>query len=232
MERVGTDVQIIINERLRELIERAGNVTAFARSIGVSRDTVNNWLFGKSDIRVNDLLKIRERYNVSVDWLLGLADHETVNKDIQTAIAVTGLTESAIMALQDISAEDAEVVSKLLVTDSFYGLIMGLETLQEDTQMLYEKITKSPDSYGYYTNAAEAEDMKPFLELRLLKSYSKDIRLERFELAEIFSRLIDEIVPTQEVVSKVEKMNNLYGSLFDEHLYKHAQQKEDEHGQH
>ena len=66
MERISHETRIKIIERVKGkggLIEEAGSVTKFAESIKVSRDTVNNWLRERQDIRVNDLVMISKKYN-------------------------------------------------------------------------------------------------------------------------------------------------------------------------
>ena len=101
LERVKPEIQSKVKEALLELVERAGNVTAFAKSIDVSRDSVNNWLSGRSDIRLNDLVKIAEKYNVTADWLLGLSSASTRDRSMEGAVTVTGLNEKSIMFLRD-----------------------------------------------------------------------------------------------------------------------------------
>lgn len=127
MERVKPEIQSKINEKLNECIEKAGNVTAFAQSIGVSRDSVNNWLRGKSDIRLNDLVTIRQKYNVSVDYLLGLSPNPAVDENVQTAIAVTGLSEKAIGLLQLMRVNSGYMrsVNFLLEQIAFYREVIG-----------------------------------------------------------------------------------------------------------
>ena len=101
LERVKPEIQNKVKEALQELVLQAGNVTAFAKSIDVSRDTVNNWLCGRSDIRVNDLVRIAEKYNVSADWLLGLSPAPTRDRSMESAVSVTGLDEKSILFLRD-----------------------------------------------------------------------------------------------------------------------------------
>lgn len=100
MERVEPaimeNVARVINN---ELMGNQG-VTDFAHSIGLEkRDAVNNWLSGKSDIRLNSLIKISQVYNISVDYLLGLSDHSSPNVSIQGTQELTGLSREAIDTL-------------------------------------------------------------------------------------------------------------------------------------
>ena len=45
--------------------------TEFADSIGVNRDRVSNWINGRSDIDIDSLIAISEKYGLSIDYLLG-----------------------------------------------------------------------------------------------------------------------------------------------------------------
>lgn len=115
MERVKPETQSKVIEALKELVKQAGNVTAFAKSIDVSRDSVNNWLSGKSDIRLNDLVRIAEKYNVSSDWLLGLSSARTRDRSIEGAVSVTGLSVGSVCFLHDLSGrKESEAIDLLL----------------------------------------------------------------------------------------------------------------------
>lgn len=98
MERVNEDVRNSVAKALNELIGQNG-VTEFAKSIDVKRDDVNNWLRGRSDIRLNALTTISRIYNVSVDWVLGLSEHKSPNVSIQGAQELTGLSTESIEVL-------------------------------------------------------------------------------------------------------------------------------------
>ena len=127
LERVKPEIQSKVKEALLELVERAGNVTAFAKSIDVSRDSVNNWLSGRSDIRLNDLVKIAEKYNVTADWLLGLSSASTRDRSMEGAVTVTGLNEKSILFLRDHGKES--------------GVLKAINLLLDD---------EKPDNYKYW----------------------------------------------------------------------------------
>ena len=122
---------------------------AFAASIGLNRDRVNNWLNGRSKLDVDSLKNISEKYNVSTDWVLGIAPIESRSPDvsIQGATAVTGLSEEAIHNIQvfkrkmkygDIFSSD---LSLLLESDKFIGIIPRIDELR----FLYNKSADAVD---------------------------------------------------------------------------------------
>lgn len=180
MERVKPEIHNAVKERLKPLIEEAGNVTAFARSIGVSRDAVNNWLFDKSDLRLNDLVKISQKYGVSVDYLLGLAESPTREGTQQAAEEYTGLSSEAVEMLSSLKKDCLkpllEVLSTAIASPIFVWrfltalsnwTVLSKKTNAEINMTTEQKITVGElnimgvpvllpeDAAGYYASQAE-----------------------------------------------------------------------------
>src|SRR5215204_6965674 len=81
----------VFRERLQVLIDRAGETRAgFAQSIGVDRSALTQLLSGHSLRlpRADTLRRIAERYSVSLDWLLGLSQDETLAAEIKPALEI------------------------------------------------------------------------------------------------------------------------------------------------
>lgn len=85
--------------RIKELRELKGlKQKEFAQYLGVSKRTFQNWEYGDSPIPSDCLEKMSERFNVSVDYLLGLNDyHHEEDPDIQV---LTGLSQESIDVLR------------------------------------------------------------------------------------------------------------------------------------
>lgn len=110
MKRVDSDTQKEIVDSINRLIaDNNTDVTNFAESIGVSRNNVNDWLRGKSDIRLGDLITISNTYGKSVDWLLGLVprDKDSNIQEVQIASDYTGLNHEAVDLLHLHNAKKA-----------------------------------------------------------------------------------------------------------------------------
>ncbi len=72
----------------------------FAEFLGISRPTVG---FYENGERIPDALvlkQIAERCGVTTDYLVGLSDVKTIDRDLQTINNITGLSEEAIHALE------------------------------------------------------------------------------------------------------------------------------------
>lgn len=85
------DLGPVFRERLQVLIQRSGSTrAAFAQSIGVDRSALTQLLAGSSLRlpRADTLRSIAERYAVSLDWLLGLSQDETLAAEIRPALEI------------------------------------------------------------------------------------------------------------------------------------------------
>src|SRR5688572_25467269 len=85
------DLGPVFRERLQSLIRRAGVTrSAFAQSIGIDRSALTQLLSGDSLRlpRADTLRRIAERYGVSLDWLLGLSQDETLAAEMKPALEI------------------------------------------------------------------------------------------------------------------------------------------------
>lgn len=91
----------ILAERLGKLRARAGeSQQELADKIGVKRETVKFWESGDRQIKGGDIVKLAEHFNVSADYLLGLSDVPTNDKDFAFVCNYTGLSERAVSLLE------------------------------------------------------------------------------------------------------------------------------------
>lgn len=65
------DTDIEVSNRLAALREKLGlDQAAFAKSLGIEKNTYNAYERGKRPLTIETAKKIRRRYGISVDWLL------------------------------------------------------------------------------------------------------------------------------------------------------------------
>lgn len=65
--------KIAFAERLADLMEN-NNISDFSRKIGIPERTVNSWLRMKTTPRMEYIIELALFFNVSADYLLGIAD--------------------------------------------------------------------------------------------------------------------------------------------------------------
>lgn len=85
------DVATLFRERLKTLVARSGlNQSAFAASIGVDRSALSQILSGATIRlpRAETLMTIAGVHRVSLDWLLGLSQDETLTGEIRDMMEI------------------------------------------------------------------------------------------------------------------------------------------------
>ena len=83
--------------RLRSLIEE-NNLTqaAVAQEMNTTRQTIGNWMLGKSQPDFDTLIKLADYFNTTTDFLLGHSPNRTTDIDIQAISDYTGLSDLSI----------------------------------------------------------------------------------------------------------------------------------------
>jgi len=93
----------VFRERLQILIDRAGITrAAFAKSVGIDRSALTQLLSDRSLRlpRADTLRRISGAYAVSLDWLLGLSQDDTLAAEIKPALEIAeaqGLDEETLL---------------------------------------------------------------------------------------------------------------------------------------
>lgn len=94
--------------RLRDLLAKTKTTQpVLAEAIGVSRQAIGQWKDGNTLPDIMALSKIADYFNVSADYLLGLSDISSNDKDLKEVCAYTGLSEKIIKTLADSKNETA-----------------------------------------------------------------------------------------------------------------------------
>lgn len=116
---------------LRNLIkERKTTIKAVGEHIGVTRQAVSQYQDGSTQPNADTLIKISEYFNVSVDYLLGLAQEPTADKDLNAVCEYIGLSSKAVQKLCEISKKNHATANSdtlsLLVEDDDFNYFLAL----------------------------------------------------------------------------------------------------------
>ena len=57
-----------------ERIKHKMSKEELSHCLGVSRRTIQNWQYGRTEMPLSKLMKLSEEWNCSIDYLLGLAE--------------------------------------------------------------------------------------------------------------------------------------------------------------
>lgn len=137
MPRVKRNIQDGYNtafaKRLRMLIEEK-NITQnqLAGIVGKTRQAVNNYTLGNTAPDSDTLIKLSEYFNVSVDYLLGLSDVKTVDKNIKKICDYTGLCQELVEKLhnkftgKDVIDEEKILINKMMLDDSMNDILIDM----------------------------------------------------------------------------------------------------------
>ena len=99
--------QEIFTERLISLREERGiKRQQLADDLGITRASLEYYEKGKRKPDLEMIVKIAKNLHVSTDYLLGLTQAATVDKDIQAICDYTGLSSTAISVLTDFLSDN------------------------------------------------------------------------------------------------------------------------------
>ena len=103
--------------KLRELCDSAEKVKDLAKFLGCSIQAINQYKQGLAYPKIENLIKISQKYNCSLDYLIRLSDVQSPNAEIQAICQYTGLSEKAVKLLHnlEISNFDEEKRTILLL---------------------------------------------------------------------------------------------------------------------
>jgi transcriptional regulator with XRE-family HTH domain len=83
----------------RELCKDTATAAALRKHLGVTSQTISQFRNGTTIPKIDNLIRIADFFNVSIDFLLGRTDTASQDVNIQTVCATTGLTESVVKKL-------------------------------------------------------------------------------------------------------------------------------------
>lgn len=84
--------------RLRFLIEKSGiTQNQLAQKLGKTRQAINSYTLGITVPDSDTIVKLSQFFDVSSDYLLGLSEAKTSDKDLQYVCNFTGLSEESVL---------------------------------------------------------------------------------------------------------------------------------------
>lgn len=96
-----TNTTKIFSDRLDDLMyERKITLRDLESATGISRSALNNYKRDVSECGINNVVKLAKYFGVSADYLLGLSDAETNDKDVQFICDYTRISAEAVESLK------------------------------------------------------------------------------------------------------------------------------------
>lgn len=140
-----------------------------AAYLGVTDNTISYFVSGKRTPNIEQIIKIAQYFGVSTDYILGLSDAETNNKDVQFICDYTGLNEEAVNSLHK-TKEDINDMGKNLDFVDFL-LVNGKDVFERaieyrDTIINIEKsLDEKKIIYGAAINKLDKKKLSSFQEI-------------------------------------------------------------------
>ncbi|MCL2070833.1 MAG: helix-turn-helix domain-containing protein [Oscillospiraceae bacterium] len=126
-----------LNSRLRELLKEKGiKSEEFAARLGISTEAVRLWCGGYSRPDLDKIPMIAEFLEVSTDYLLGRSFVKSADIQIKGICAYTGLTESAVIKLNEMNS--ANVTSKAFKANTTLEILSDIICHENFTAFLSE----------------------------------------------------------------------------------------------
>ena len=185
---------------------KAGESQAdLAAALNVKREMVTYWENATRPVKVDTIIAIAKRYNVSADYLLGLCDYPTVEKDMKIAQKVTGLSEKAIA---NATSFEPWVASRVMETDGFPELIVDICQLNESIVILEDLFSEIKNGT---TEPCGGDSQRNPNDL-LIQVYDL-VRLNKYELRDSFASIIEKAIPSAQILSEIKAYLREYGGL-------------------
>lgn len=173
----------IITDRFRNLVDKSEYTReAIASATGLDTSTVTKYYNGDRQLTIDAVKKFSTYFNVSADYLLGLSDAATNDKDLQFICDYTGLSEEAVKEFEYICMSPDMRYSAI----SDYGL-NGFYGLLEYTKLfpaIREEMLKSDCFKSMLEAATTCKVLNEILEiiLGLEESELKELNEEKCDM--------------------------------------------------
>lgn len=196
-----------------------------AADIGVSRQTVSEYLLGNTQPNAETIIKIAKKFEVSSDYLLGLSDAPTSDKDLQFICDYTGLSADAIDYISNKNTDYNFKVFIEFVIDyakKHKSFVNSLSFLRKSAVAYHSEIEFQNVLSNYYEQDNLSDENKKALyklykgnenipptktQLYILASLKSDYNSTKYELSENIRDIVNEY-STSKIIN--EKTNAYY----------------------
>ncbi|MCC8090770.1 MAG: helix-turn-helix domain-containing protein [Oscillospiraceae bacterium] len=192
-----------------------GNQQKFAKRVGMSRQSVNNYCNATRTPDIYVLYKICSNCNVSAHWLLGLTDTRSPDSSVQAAVTLTGLSEEAITAIINLPGIDdpfvdlvgdlLEELNFLLTDDAFGKLLSSLSRVRRTSEEATANFEKYVTGNSFSLTKTSEVEASEYAAVKCFMNYLRAIRKSTGEYTAGEHYLIH---GAQRVIKEIKKFEN------------------------
>lgn len=210
-----------IGQRIGILREAKGYTSQekLADALGVPRTTLNNWEQDERELKAGVIVALAEALGVSTDYLLGISNNPSRDESIDGACRCTGISEKAVLRIQSLRESDgkAERVSSILEAEQFPRLIEYLDDIAFSSEQVSAAVEQLEAIREPVPDATFEEDEDGRMVLKSgdpvkqslmvnaemdIREYLPKLRVQLLEVNELWSELLETILPTKDIVRR------------------------------
>ena len=186
--------------RLKSLVDKSGLTREeIAKRLDIDTSTVTKYYNGNRKLTIEAVRKFSVLFDVSADYLLGLSDAETNDKDVQFICDYTGLNESAVNNL-----------------NSFYEQAKTFQSFQDETAMKFINFLLRGEVTDYFGSSDGFGDV--------LFTLNKYILSQIEPILELDARLLDDSLSSEDKLKAIRAFCSVDNYEKKDVCYYHLQQ--------
>jgi len=148
-----------------------------AEAIGITRQSLSRYEADERTPNIDLAYSIARHYGVSVDYLFGLSNVQTVDKDIKTACKVTGLSEKTIKEIEKYSDNAIEILSHMILNKNFSEM---LDDIEKALSLNNNSCTLKTPKESFIMSSREAEIFFKQCAMEELRTIIEELREKYF----------------------------------------------------
>ena len=195
----------VILQRLKDLIDGEKSRETIAEKTGCNVSLITKHYNGQRIVTIDFLKKYAEYFEVSTDYLLGMTDAKTINKDIQFICDTLGLNEETIeffiQSTDSVFSWERGLIDfiECIITEYDYDFLYAFENVQVDTADLIKL-------YSKIDSIINGKAKKKGLEIAKLEDETRELELKingnKYAISHALNRVLDKFS-----VSKIDGVN-------------------------
>lgn len=172
-----SDKNGVILERFKSLVNSSKKTRqAIAKDMGCDTSTVTKQYNGDLKLSVDYLVKYAKYFGVSADYLLGLSEEPSTDKDMQYICDYTGLSLAAVDNLHSISEDERykDIVNQMIKSPKFKTFVDTVYWFCKHSR-IYDSVFDWHDSVNHRRTMKNNVNLDLFIIQEMSKDFAKRI---------------------------------------------------------
>lgn len=172
------------NRNLKAVIDGSRKTREeIAQEVGCDTSSITKYYNGSRYPKTDTIIKLAKLFNCSTDYLLGVSDVATTDKDVQFICEFTGLNEETVYNLNILSEEQYYDAKNYDFYNKYFDFIFNknidvinyFTALTKASTALMDLHTTDTPNRDQVTQWCELKENVTFCEFKLTKSFNKSL---------------------------------------------------------